>query len=270
MNTHGKGPVIAVVMACYNAEQTIARAIDSILAQTEPDFDFMIIDDASHDQTVAILHRYQAADSRIRLILNPVNRGLAYCLNQGIKQTNAPFIARMDADDVSLPQRLARQLAYLQRHPETDVLGTGTELVDCAGQWMGTLVLPASHEQIIRQRYLRPLFIHPSVMFRRAFFDRCGYYNEQLRRTEDLDLWLRARNTAAFENLPDILMRYTYKPQSPLDTVRSDLAVRFRHMHASGELGRKGYELVLFFIRYVLLNYTGYVSQSFRVIPTNT
>ncbi|GAB3894497.1 glycosyltransferase [Spirosoma agri] len=263
---------VSIVMACYNAEKTVAKAIESMLVQTEPAFEFIIVDDASHDQTAIILHQYRQLDTRIRVLTNPVNQGLAYSLNRAIRAASAPFIARMDADDSSLPDRLARQVAHLTTHPDIDVLGTATELISENGRWIGSVVLPVDHERIVSQRYLRPLFIHPSVMFRRTFFDRCGYYDERLRRTEDLDLWLRARTIARYGNLPDRLMRYTYRPKPLFRTFRSDMAVRFRHMCTSGELARKGHELIWYSIRFVLLTYTGYTSKAVRMttLPGHT
>lgn len=257
-------PKLSVIMACYNVEKTVARAIDSILTQTEQDFEFIIVDDGSQDATSSILGQYEQMDSRIRVLQNSVNKGLSYSLNRAIRQAEAPFLARMDADDVSLPERFARQLAYLDNNPHIDVLGTATRLIDENGQTIGEVVLPATHEQIVRQRYLRPLFIHPSVLFRRQFFATYGYYDEQLRRTEDLDLWLRARSKATYGNLPDVLVLYLYKQKNNFSIFKSDMAVRYRHMRASGELIRKGHELLWYSLRYVLLTYTGYKSKALR------
>lgn len=257
-------PKLSVIMACYNVEKTVARAIDSILTQTEQDFEFIIVEDSSQDGTVSILGQYEQIDSRIRVLHNPVNKGLAYSLNRAIRQAVAPFIARMDADDVSLPERFARQLAYLDNNPHIDVLGTATRLIDENGQTIGEVILPTTHEQIVRQRYLRPLFIHPSVLFRQRFFATYGYYDEQLRRTEDLDLWLRARSKATYGNLPDVLILYLYKQKNNFSIFKGDMAVRYRHMRASGELIRKGHELLWYSLRYVLLTYTGYTSKALR------
>lgn len=257
-------PTISIIMACYNAGQTVARAIDSMLVQTESRFEFLIVDDASHDQTPAILHHYEQTDARVRVLTNTTNRGPSYSLNRAIREARAPFIARMDADDSSLPERLARQLAFLNEHPYVDVLGTGAELVNTSGRLMGVVRLPSHHDLIVRQRYMRPLLIQPSVMFRRSFFDQCGFYDERLRRTEDLDLWLRTRHQATFANLPDLLFRYTYKPKITFYSFRSDIAVRFRHMRRSGELASRGYELVLCCLRFLLLYYTPYVPKSIR------
>ncbi len=243
-------------MACYNVARTLPTAVESILGQTLRNLEFIIVDDASTDHTAPMLRSYAERDSRVRLHTNPVNGGLAACLNHAIGQARARYVARMDADDYSFPDRLARQMAFMEAHPSVDVLGTGTELVDENGHRIGTLILPAGHRQIVAQRYLRPLFVHPSVLFRQTFFDRWGYYDERLRKTEDLDLWLRAQTLATYHNLPDVLFRYTYVPTKPLRTLYSDLAVRWRHMRASGELVGKGHELLLYALRFAWLRVT--------------
>lgn len=244
-------PVVSVIMAAYNAAPTLPVAVESMLAQTMQSFEFIIVDDASTDQTALILQHYAQTDRRIQIYTNPTNLGTACSINRAIRTARATYVARMDADDYSFPDRLRWQVAFMNEHPEVDALGTGTELVDPAGHFIGTLTLPVDHEQIVRQRYLRPLLINASVLFRRDFFSRFGYYNERLPRVEDLDLWLHARTTATYHNLPDILFRYTYRPRISLRTFYYDMYVRLRHMHASGELIGKGHELLLYALRFV-------------------
>ena len=247
-------PTVSVVMPCFNAARTLPTAVDSILRQTMPDFEFIIVDDASTDQTATLLRQYAELDSRVRVLTNSANRGISWCMNQAILTARTRYIARMDADDYCFPDRLGRQVSFMDTHPDVDVLGTGAELVDTNGQLIGSLILPVEHQQIVRQRYLRPFFINPSVLFRREFFSRCGCYDEQLRfKTEDVDLWLRARTSATYHNLPDVLFRYTYKPKIPIRTFYSTIVVRLRHMRISGELVSKGYELGLYSLRFAWL-----------------
>ncbi len=243
-------------MACYNAEKTLTVAIDSILNQTLDNLELIIVNDDSTNQTTDILARYVQTDDRITLIDSPRNRGQSHCRNRAIERARGRYIACMDADDYSFPERLARQVQFMDAHPRIDVLGTAAELVRTTGQLIGTLVLPANHAQIVAQRYINPLFIHPAVLFRADFFKRFGLYDEQLRRAEDLDLWLRARHSATYHNLPDVLFRYTYKPRKPIRAYLGDLRVQYRHMRSSGELVRKGHELVYFALRYVWVHLT--------------
>lgn len=244
-------PLVSVVLACYNAETTLAVAIDSILKQTLTTFEFIIVNDGSTDKTADILARYADMDNRIIRIDTPKNRGQAYCRNRAVERARGRYIASMDADDYCFPDRIARQVAFMDAHPNIDVLGTAAELTSTTGQRIGVLILPARHAQIVAQRYIKPLFIHPTTMFRADFFGRFGLYDEQLRGPEDLDLWLRARQSALYHNLPDILLRYTYKPQKPIRTYLADLGVQYRYMRRSGELLRKGHQLVYFALRYI-------------------
>lgn len=249
-------PLVSVVMACYNAEKTLMVAIDSILNQTLHNLEFIIVNDGSTDQTTNILNRYANMDRRILVIRNPENRGQSWCRNRAVERARGRYIASMDADDYSFPERLARQVRFMDACPNIDVLGTAAELVGTTGQHIGILVLPAEHAQIVAQRYIKPLLIHPTVLFRADFFNRFGLYNESLRSGEDLDLWLRARHSATYRNLPDILLRYTYKPKKPVRAYLSDLGVQYRHIRSSGELFSKGYELVYFALRYVWVHLT--------------
>ncbi len=237
-------------MACYNAETTLPVAIESILNQTFRNLEFIVVNDGSTDKTADVLAHYTRTDARLIIISVPENRGQSWCRNRAIGQARGRYIASMDADDYSFPERLARQVRFMEAHPEIDVLGTAAELVSTTGNGIGTLVLPTEHAQIVAQRYIKPLFIHPAVLFRADFFTRFGLYNEQMRGPEDLDLWLRARQSATYHNLPDVLFRYTYKPQKPFRTYLSDIQVQYRHMRSSGELLGKGYELVYFALRY--------------------
>ncbi|MBI5094602.1 MAG: glycosyltransferase family 2 protein [Candidatus Hydrogenedentes bacterium] len=114
---YSAAPAVSVVMSVYNGERYLAEAIESILGQTYRDFEFIIIDDGSTDESLKIVEGYASRDNRIRLVSRP-NRGLAAALNDGIEIARAPIIARMDADDVSLPKRFEKQMLYMAQHPE--------------------------------------------------------------------------------------------------------------------------------------------------------
>ena len=114
---------ITVLMSVYNGLPYLSKAIDSILGQTYPDFEFLIIDDQSTDGSAEILDHYARQDKRIRIIKNEQNRGLGYNLALGVETATTPWIARMDADDIAIADRLALQMSYLEQHPEVDILG---------------------------------------------------------------------------------------------------------------------------------------------------
>lgn len=203
---------VTVLMAVYNGRNLVVNAIESIIDQTYDDWDLLIIDDASTDGTSELLQSLAVRDARITIIRNPMNRQLAASLNIGWRQACGELIARMDADDVSLPERIERQVEFMQAHPEVAVLGTGAELVDEAGQSLGIAFRPAEHEVLAAKIYKECPFIHPSVMIRRSFLEALGGYNERCSAggagPEDYDLWLRGYTRFRFHNLQEALVRY--------------------------------------------------------------
>ena len=205
-------PAISVVMCCYNEEKAVGRAIESISSQSYTDFEFIIVNDASQDGTRGIIARYAAADARIRVIDNPCNIGVAASLNAGIDASRAPLIARMDADDVSYPERFARQLAFMDSHPDVDILGTAVDLVNKqTGEDLGRFSFPAEHEDIVAARYRSTLVAHPTVMIRKRVFTEVGRYDPRVTRAQDTDLWLRILDEVRFHNLSDVTLRYAVK-----------------------------------------------------------
>jgi hypothetical protein len=208
-------PSISVAMSVYNGERFLAAAIESVLEQSFGDFEFLILDDGSRDASRAIVRHYAARDSRIRLIVRE-NRGLVASLNELLDVARAPLVARMDADDVCLPERLARQVAYLDVHPQVGVLGTWTEDIDENG---GTYPLEAPDHPCTHAAFLTaieanaPLLCHPAVMFRRDLVRSVGGYHRAFRHCEDLDLWLRLASVTEIANLPERLLRYRHYGQ---------------------------------------------------------
>lgn len=208
-------PSISVAMSVYNGERFLAAAIDSVLAQTFADFEFLIVDDGSRDGTAAILADYAARDPRIRVIARG-NRGLVASLNELLAAARAPLVARMDADDICLPERFARQHAYLAAHPEVGVLGSWTEDIDehDAAYPHEALDHPVTHEAFLAAIDAgAPLLCHPAVMFRRDLVRGLGGYHPAFRHCEDLDLWLRLATVTRIANLPERLLRYRHYSQ---------------------------------------------------------
>lgn len=199
-------PKISVVMTAYNAATTVREAVDSILAQTFGQFEFIVIDDGSSDDTGSILDEYQRRDPRMR-VYHQCNQGMIAALNWGCQLARAPYIARMDADDLSLPVRFERQLDYMEAHPEIGVLGAWiSKLKDGAtsAAWC-----PAASPRILKwQLFSGVCFAHPVVFMRRAVMESIGFYRPAAKFGEDLDLWLRASAITEFANVPEILLRY--------------------------------------------------------------
>ena len=202
-------PTVTVLMAVYNGQQYLRRAVDSVLAQTFTDFDFVVIDDGSTDGSAEILRAYAAADPRVRLISRP-NRGLTPSLNEGLRAAAGRYVARMDSDDVCLPERFAAQVAFLDAHPDVTLVGTEVELIDPAGLPIRTMPqLWGDHASIDRALLTKgwPL-VHPAVMFRRDAVMALGGYDERYRTNQDHDLFLRIAEHGQLANIPRVLLKY--------------------------------------------------------------
>ena len=197
-------------MAAYNEEHDIGRALESILAQTFTDWELIVIDDASTDSTANVVRRYAENDSRINLVCNETNLELPASLNIGIGLAQSDIIARADADDTNLPERLLKQYEYLQAHHEIDVLGTAAYLLDETGSRVNSFSYPLTHTELKRLSFLENQFHHPSVMIRRRFFDTAGLYDPHYARGQDKELWLRGLSVGCcYANLPEPLIEYS-------------------------------------------------------------
>lgn len=197
-------------MSVYNGERFLAPAIESILAQSFGDFEFLILDDGSQDQTAEILARYAAQDSRIRPIIRE-NRGLVASLNQLLDEARAPLVARMDADDISHPERFARQIGFLAGNPDHGVIGTRTTDIDEQGVPFQLCLADHSltHDELLQQIDANgPILAHPAVMYRRQIVLDAGGYHAAFRHCEDYDLWLRLAHRTRMANLPERLLSY--------------------------------------------------------------
>lgn len=202
-------PSLSVVMPVYNALPYLDESIRSILAQTFSDFEFVILDDASTDGSTERLRQWAQKDGRIRLFEGESNLGASASSNYVVRASRAPLVARMDADDISHPERLQKQWEIMQSHPEVALLGTFTEGITADGR----LVLPRDRWRLARRRHLQP-FAHGSIMFRREVFERVGGYREECAGWEDYDLCLRVNRTGRIFVLADALYRYRYQVSS--------------------------------------------------------
>ncbi|MCB2147282.1 MAG: glycosyltransferase [Deltaproteobacteria bacterium] len=184
-------PTISVVMSIYNEEKYVASAIQSILDQTFRDFEFIIIDDCSSDATPFILAAFAQSDARIRIIHNDYNLGLTRSLNIGLDCAQGEFIARMDADDISLPMRLEKQLSVFSEQPNIVLCGTATVHIDEAGRRKSLGKWPDDLRIIKWYSVFRPALAHPSAMFRREVLNQGLRYDETLKTAQDYDLFSR-------------------------------------------------------------------------------
>jgi hypothetical protein len=197
-------PKISVIMPAYNAERYVGEAIESVLSQTFGDFEFLIIDDASTDSTESVIASF--SDPRIRLLKNENNLGIARTLNRGLDEALGEYIARMDSDDVSLPERFEKQVRYLDLHPECDVLGCAIEEF---GALSGIKRFSEDHETLKIDLIFGSCFAHPSVMMRAdAIGKNALHYDPEFSKMEDWELWCRASGAHRLASLPDVLLKY--------------------------------------------------------------
>lgn len=198
-------PKISVIMPAYNAEKYIAEAIESILGQTFGDFEFIILNDCSTDRTEEIIRSY--TDSRIVYLKNEQNMGVAATLNRGLSVAKGEYIARMDADDISLPERFEKQVAFLDKDPAVAVLGTGLERFDASGS-LGILQPATDPEQMHIDLLFSCGLAHPSVMMRASAVRELGGYDLAFEGLEDYELWCRVARKYQVTTLPEVLLRY--------------------------------------------------------------
>jgi glycosyltransferase involved in cell wall biosynthesis len=208
-------PEISVVMPVFNAARYLEAAIKSILAQTFTNFELITVDDGSNDSSLTILRRYARCDRRIRLITRP-NTGIVGALNDGIAASSAPFIARMDADDLAVAERFELQIAYMRSHPNCVGLGTAVDFIDSRDARVMACPRPIAHEDI-EAGLLKGdggTIIHPSVMFLRDAVVTVGGYRPEAQYVEDLDIYLRLAEVGRLANLPEKLLFYRVHPKS--------------------------------------------------------
>ena len=201
-------PKITVLMPVYNAERYVGEAIESILRQTFADFEFLILNDGSTDGSAAILRQYAQSDQRIRFYDFTENAGLIARLNQGIDLAQGEYLARMDADDLSLPERFAKQVQYLDDHPRVAIVGSFAKLIDQAGVLKGTMLRWDIPDHWLQTHlFWGNPFIHPSIMGRTRVF-REFRYHEEYYLAEDYFLWSQIAFTHPVSNFPEPLLLY--------------------------------------------------------------
>ncbi len=194
---------ISVLMAVHNGAPWVKEAVASVLQQSEADLELIVIDDGSTDETRDLLDT--VSDSRMRVV-RQARAGLTVSLNRGLRLARAPLIARLDADDLARPERLAKQRAFLAARPHVGLLGTGALETDAAGRELARIVPPQSDAELRRVLIRKNPFVHSSVMMRRAVVEDVGGYDERLPVAQDYDLWMRMSRVTALANLPDPLV----------------------------------------------------------------
>lgn len=201
-------PRVSVLMAVHNGARYLPEALRSILGQSFENFEFLIVDDGSTDASPGILIRAARQDPRIRLIFRP-QRGLATSLNELLGEAQGEFLARMDADDIALPERLALQVDFLVRNPEVVCVGGASMMIDDAGRYLTTLYPPETDQEVQAAALAGHTPInHPTAMMRRGAVRVVGGYDGSYPVAQDLDLWLRLGEIGALANLAVPVLKY--------------------------------------------------------------
>lgn len=206
MDSH-RDPKVSVLMSVFNGEAYVADAIESILKQSYKDFEFIIIDDGSTDRSLEIIEHYEHSDSRIVLIRQS-NQGLVAALNLGMKVAKAPLIARIDADDIALEQRLEKQVHYMDAHSKVLALGSSIRIIDEQNSLLRDVIYPTGTDTVAESMRKGCKVAHPSVIFRKDAVLHLGGYREICRHAEDYDLWLRLIEIGEIDNLEEPLLLY--------------------------------------------------------------
>ena len=200
-------PKVSVLIPVYNAGQYLAQAIDSILSQTFKDWELILINDGSTDNSEAIIGRYD--DERIYYLKNETNLGLIKTLNKGIDYCHGEYIARMDADDISQPDRFRQQIRFLDKNPAYAMCGTDAAVIDNAGNRTGKIRNLSDNDYLQVNLLFSPPFIHPSVMIRREILHH-NRYNEGYKHVEDYELWTRIAKLGKIANISKDLLKYRW------------------------------------------------------------
>lgn len=201
-------PRVSIVLPVWNGARFLEDTLSSLRIQSSGDYELIIIDDGSDDATPQILRRAAQADRRVNLITNSRRSGMGYVFNQGIGAATGEYIARMDADDIAHPERLARQVDFLDTNRDVVVVGSQVQLIDVRGEPLGIRRYPLGNDALRRAMARYSPFAHPATMYRRRIVADLGGYEPRWAPAEDLDLWIRLARRGDLANHPDALLSY--------------------------------------------------------------
>jgi len=223
--------VVTVVLRVYNGERYIREAITSILSQTYSDFELLVIDDGSSDATPEILSEY-AKDSRVRVV-RQTNSGVNAAARRGVQEARGAYIAIMDADDRSQPERLEKQVAFLDGNPDHVLVGSAMRIINEGGEPIGYRRYPLDDESLRAETIIHNPFGHSTICFRRAEALACGNYTDEFDGAEDFDFNVRLRMLGKAANLPEALVDYrVHKGAFKVERLRTQLrdTIRLREL----------------------------------------
>ena len=203
-----KKVIISVIMSVYDIKISfLEKSINSILNQTHKQFEFIIVNDNAPNNVKKYLNKFKKKDNRIKIIENKTNLGLAKSLNKAIQASRGEYIARMDSDDISLPQRLYTQLKFMKKNKNIDLVGSNSYIIDNNNKIINQSQLPLKFEDIKKSIFKFNPIIHPSVFAKKKFFFK-NLYNSKYKKCQDYELWMRSISTHKFLNLKSKLILY--------------------------------------------------------------
>ncbi len=229
-------PLVSVLMPVYNGALYLKEAIDSILSQTFTDFELIIVDDCSTDDSAGVVCSYK--DERIIFLQNTINKRTSYCLNRAIECSRGKYLVRMDQDDISFPERLQIQVDFMGKNPDIGICGTQLQTFG-QGIAIEKSSYPLDHTSIcLMQLYISP-FAHPTVIMRKEVLLKNKLFYAEHIIAEDYDLWARLLPVTQGANLPNVLLHYRRHPKSITHTF-------YKRIHEERKLIQKNYCMVLF------------------------
>lgn len=228
-------PQVSVLLPAYNAEKYLPTAIDSILEQSFTNLELIVVDDHSSDSTWQIIQSYAEKDDRVVAVRNEKNLKLSNTLNRAISVARGEYLARMDADDWSYPDRLAKQVKFMDEHPQVGVSGGSMEVCDENLNVLSTRRYHQTDAEVRTHLFRYSPFSHPLIMIRKSVLDQAGGYRDEFNPAEDYELYFRIGLVAEFGNLPDVLLKYRIIPKSMTTggtRKMEEKTIAIRHLYA--------------------------------------
>ena len=214
-----KKPKISVIVPLYNAEAYIERTLNSILNQTYTNYEILLINDCPADKTIEIANTYN--DKRIRMIHNVENKGIAFSRNRGIEFSNGEFIALMDHDDLALPERFAKQVAFLEQHQDIDIVGGATQWINTKDQpLMEPTIVSANPKELRAKILFYNVYWNCEVMFRRSVIESGICYHSGCYGMEDFCFWIDASVNFKMSNIPELVLQHREVETSETNRVK--------------------------------------------------
>ncbi|MBA2857947.1 glycosyltransferase involved in cell wall biosynthesis [Methanococcus maripaludis] len=210
MNGIENNPTVSVIMPNYNNEKYLPEAIESIVKQTYENFEFIIIDDCSTDDSWDIIQNYAKKDNRIKAFKNEHNLKIVKTRNRGfdLMSPDSKYIAIFDSDDISMPERLEKQVAFLEKNPDYGLIGSHTYIINENSKIIGYRKYETNLKKIIKNMVKKNQFAQPSVMIRKSVLDEVGFYDEKYTRCQDYELWFRIAKSFKIGILDEFLIKY--------------------------------------------------------------